>query len=326
MKILSKGGRFALVMHSISIPFSFYQLDSTFNTLSVQFTSATGVLKTVTITFTEGNYTATSILTELSTKLTVSAQTSSGTYVGYTPLFAFSYNNSTGFSTLILKFGYRIDLYFSGNTTLGSFFGMTTDQILSTVNSPVSTSIVVCNPVYLLYLRSSNLVQFNNREYITTSDSISSIIYRIPVMTQSQTYIHHISNSDPFFISNDNINSINFQLTTNLNSTTSLNLQGLPFQFKLSLIEYLFPAYIPLQQLSQISSPKDTEVDVNKLKDEYIASVQELRDYKKKIEENLTKYKNRIADPGTVLKEANVEKSTKNEKKNSQKIDVTRYE
>ena len=321
MKLLSKGGRFALVMHSISIPFSFYQLDSTFNTLSVRFTSATGVLKTVTITFTQGNYTATSILTELSTQLTASAQTTSGTYVGYTPLFAFSYSNSTGFSTLIMKFGYRIDLYFSGNTTLGSFFGMTTDQILSTVNSPVSTSIVVCNPVYLLYLRSSNLVQFNNREYITSSDTISSIIYRIPVMTQSQTYIHHISNSDPFFISNDNINSINFQLTTNLNSTTSLNLQGLSFQFKLSIIEYMFPEYPALQQLSQVVTPV-AQLDVNKLKDEYLASVLELRDYKRKIEDNLTKYKNQIKEPGRKTEINWVENPTKNENKNNKKIDV----
>lgn len=295
MKLLSKGGRFALVMHSISIPFSFYQLDSTFNTLSVRVADATGDLKTGTITFTQGNYTATSILTELSTQLTTFAQASSGAYTGYTPLFAFSYNASSGFSTLILKFGYQIDLYFSTNTTLGSFFGMTTDQILSTVNSPISTSIVVCNPVYLLYLRSSNLVQFNNREYITSSDTISSIIYRIPVMTQAQTYIHHISNSDPFFISNDNINSINFQLTTNLNSTTSLNLQGLPFQFKLSLIEYMFPEYPPLQQLSSVPSQNSmSEVDVNKLKDEYIASVQELRDVRKTLEENLNKYKTKL--------------------------------
>ena len=310
IKLISQRGRFALVMHSISIPFSFYQLDSTFNTLSVRVSDGTN-LKTGTITLAEGNYTATTILNELSDKLTTFAKTSSAPYVGYTPLFAFSYNVSTGFSTLIMKTGNPINLYFSTNTTLGQFFGMTTDQILSTVSTPISNTIVVCNPVYLLYLRSSNLVQFNNREYITSSDTISSIVYRIPVMTQSQTYIHHISNSDPFFISNDNINSINFQLTTNLNSTTSLNLQGLSFQFKFSIIEYLFPDFTPLKQFSQIA-PTPTE-DINKLKDEYIANIQELRDYKKKVEENMNKYKELLETkvPGTnPKKNENLKKDT----------------
>jgi len=294
LRLLSKGGRFALVMHSISIPFSFYQLDSTFNTLSIRVADATGDLKTGTITFTEGNYTATSILTELSTKLTTFAQTSSGAYTGYTPLFAFSYNANSGFSTLILKFGYQIDLYFSTNTTLGSFFGMTTDQILSTVSSPVSTSIVVCNPVYLLYLRSNNLTQFNNREYITSSDTVSSIIYRIPVMTQSQTYIHHISNSDPFFISNDNINSFSFQLTTNLN-LNSINLQGLSFQFKFSIIEYAVPKYEPLQLFN--SSPKIEDLEPGAvLETERLKNISELKSLKETLKLLVSREKNSLED------------------------------
>lgn len=297
LNLVSKRGRFALVMHSITVPFSFYQLDTTMNTLSVRVSDGTN-LKTGTITLTTGNYTATTVLTELSNKLTSFAQASSGSYVGYTPLFAFSYSQSTGLSTLIMKFGNPINLYFSTNTTLGQFFGFTTDQILSLASTPVSTSIVVTNPVYLLYLRSNNLVQFNNKEFIVSKDTTSSIIYRIPVMTQVQTYIHHISNSDPFFISNNSIDTINFYLTTNL-SITDLNLQGLPFQFKFSIIEYLFPEYEPLEQMVYKTSSPIAQDQVQKLKDEYTKALEDISRYKSKLLESTDKLKERIKSKET---------------------------
>ena len=302
LNLLSKRGRFALLMHSISIPFSFYQLDSSFNILSIIAYDATGNSKTVTISLTVGNYTATSILTELSTQLTTSLQTSSGSYVGYTPVFAFSYNVNNGLTTLLMKFGYQLTLSFSTNTTIGQFFGFTTNQTISSVLTVTSTSIVVTNPIYLLYLRSLNLVQFNNKEFIVNkNNTISTIIYRIPITTQTSTYIHYLSTTtDPFFISNTNITNFQFQLTNCLN-TTSLDLQGLNFQFKFSIVEYQVPFFEPLEQLSNLITPQgepEPNPELEKLKIEYDKNLEKLKKYKSRLEQSLEtiKKKNLLAE------------------------------
>lgn len=277
LTLLSKRGRFALVMHRITIPFSFNQLDTAINVLEVRIADSTGNTKTGNLTFTPGNYTAVSILTELQTQLTKFAVVPSGSYVGYTPTYDFQYTTSTGLTTLILKTGYIMELRFSKNTKLGGFFGMTTDQTISTSLFAVSSQIVCTNPVNVLYLRSSSLVQLNNREYIVEKDQISDVVYAVPIATQVGTYIHHVSNSDPFYVINNNISSFTFYLTNNLNYNP-ISLQNLPWSFKFSMIEYEMPAYEPLIQIISVSNitPK-TEID--ELKERYEKEIRRLEKY-----------------------------------------------
>jgi hypothetical protein len=90
ISLKSKTGRFMLVVHAVNIPFSYYQLSSEINTLECIFTDASGNPKTATISLGIGNYTTVSILAELSAKLISMAQTSSGSYVGYTPTLNFT--------------------------------------------------------------------------------------------------------------------------------------------------------------------------------------------------------------------------------------------
>jgi hypothetical protein len=70
----SKRGRFQIVVHECTVPFSFYQMSSDISTLQCVFTDTTGNPKTANITLTNGNYTTVSILSELSTKLIAMAQ------------------------------------------------------------------------------------------------------------------------------------------------------------------------------------------------------------------------------------------------------------
>jgi hypothetical protein len=262
-------------MHRITIPFSFNQLDTSINILEVRIADSTGNTKTGNLTFTPGNYTAVSILTELQTQLTKFAVISSGSYVGYTPTYNFQYSSSTGLTTLILNTGYVMELHFSKNTKLGGFFGMITDQTISTSLFAVSSQIVCTNPVNVLYLRSS-LVQLNNREYIVEKDQISDIVYSVPIATQVGTYIHHVSNSDPFYVINNNINSFTFYLTNNLNYNP-ISLQNLPWSFKFSMIEYEMPEYEPLIQI--ISVPKNEKSEIDELKDRYDKELKRLEKY-----------------------------------------------
>jgi hypothetical protein len=95
---------FKIVVHNAVIPFSFYQLGSDINTLSCTFVN-NGNSKTATITLTAGNYTTVSVLAELSSVLTTACQTSSGSYVGFTPTFNFTYSTTTCKSTLSMTAG-----------------------------------------------------------------------------------------------------------------------------------------------------------------------------------------------------------------------------
>jgi hypothetical protein len=278
LTLQAKRGRWALVMHSITIPFSFNQLDSTINVLQVRVADATGNTKTGNLTFTTGNYTALSILDELKTQLIKFCQISSGSYVGYTPVPAFTYNQNTGFTTLFLTSGYTMQFYFSLNTKLGGFFGFITDQTISAVLFATSTQIVCTNPVNVLYLRSGSLVQFNNREFIVQKDDVSDIIYRVPIGTQVGTYIHQLYTTDPFYVTNNNITSFNFYLTNNLNYN-DISLQNLPWSFKFSMIEYQMPMFDPLIPIVSMN-PIQSKKEIDELKNKYEKELEKLLKYK----------------------------------------------
>jgi hypothetical protein len=270
-------------------------MDSSINTLSVSVRDATGNIKNGNITLTPGNYNATSILTELSTQLTTFCQTSSGTYVGYTPVTFFSYNTNTGLTSLSLKFGYNITLNFSTNLSFGGFFGFTTNQTFNSSTTVTSSSIVVTNPIYCLFLRSPNLIQYNNKEFIVSgsSDIISNIIYRVPISTQTGTYIQYILNTDPFFISNTNISQFQFLLTNCINNT-AVDLQSLAFQFKFSVVEYEIPSYEPISQIAYQIVSTETIEDIEDMKDEHKKLLKKLERYKSILE------KNKIKEPGEI--------------------------
>jgi len=287
VNLISVGGMFQMRCHGITIPFSFYQMSSDINTLTCIFTDASGNTKTSTITLTAGNYTCSSILTELQTRLIATAAISSGSYVGLTLGCSFSYNSATGKSTLAITNAapVSVQINFASNLNAGLFFGFSTNQTVSLANPRTSTQVAVANPVSYLLLRCSNLKQFNNREFITSPDIFSDVIYRIPIVTNQGTWIQYLLPSEPVFIANNSITNYTFYLTTNLTSLP-IDLQGLYYSFQFTIEEVAHPKY---ESINAVRFTNQTTLGEDKDLQELIrqrdAEIERLKVYQKKLQE-----------------------------------------
>ena len=281
---------FYIDVHSANVPFSFYQLSTDIQTLQCIFTDTLGNPKTANITMTAGNYTTVSVLDELSTRLIAMAQVSSGAYVGLTPVLAFTYSTTTSKSTLVMTSpaNASIQMNFASNLNLGTFFGFDTNRTISSVLAVTSTKICVANPVNYLLIRSGNLKQMWNREFIVETDTFSDILYRVPVGTGVNTWLQHLADTDPVEISNNNINTINIYLTTNL-TYTPIDLQGISWAISFSVIERKKPTFVSVttKLLANLPTPESPQEDVTKLEEEYQKNLSRLERYKKRLEEKL---------------------------------------
>jgi hypothetical protein len=285
---------FYIDVHSANVPFSFYQLSTDIQTLQCVFTDTFGTPKTANIVMTAGNYTTVSVLDELSARLIAMAQISSGTYVGFTPVLAFTYSTTTSKSTLVMTgpANASIQMNFASNLNLGTFFGFDTNRTISSALSVTSSKICVANPVNYLLIRSGNLQQRWNREFIVESDTFSDILYRVPVGTGQNTWLQHLADTDPVEISNDNISSINIYLTTNL-TYSPIDLQGISWAISFSIIEKTKPTFIPVTSklLANLPSPDQPPVqpqeDVAKLEEDLQKNMTRLELYKKRLEDKL---------------------------------------
>ena len=281
---------FYIDVHSANVPFSFYQLSTDIQTLQCVFTDTLGNPKTANITMTAGNYTTVSVLDELSTRLIAMAQVSSGAYVGLTPVLAFTYSTTTSKSTLVMTSpaNASIQMNFASNLNLGTFFGFDTNRTISSVLAVTSTKICVANPVNYLLIRSGNLKQMWNREFIVETDTFSDILYRVPVGTGVNTWLQHLADTDPVEISNNNINSINIYLTTNL-TYTPIDLQGITWAISFSIIEKKKPTFVSVttKLLANLPTPEPPQEDVTKLEEEYQKNLSRLERYKTRLEEKL---------------------------------------
>jgi hypothetical protein len=283
---------FYMDVHSVNIPFSFYQLSTDIQTLQCIFTDTTGNPKTANVVLTSGNYTTISVLDELSARLIAMAQVSSGLYVGFTPVLSFVYSTTTSKSTMTMTgpANASIQMNFATNLNLGTFFGMDTNRTISSLTSAVSTKIAISNPVNYLLVRSGNLQQQYNKEFIVETDTYSDILYRVPVGTSVNTWLQHLADTDPVEISNNNISSVNIYLTTNL-TYTPVDLQGANWAISFSIIEKKKPNYVSITQnlLSNLPVPttspvQDNTEEIVKLEDEMAKNTAMLEKYLKRLE------------------------------------------
>lgn len=275
----AKNSVFYVMVHGITVPFSFYQLSSDINQLQVDISGEAGPF---TITLAPGNYTVISVLQQLSAKLTLLCQSLP---IPFTPIFNFQYSQTTGRMTLqstspALK---TFTLGFSTNITLGIFFGFTTDAIFSTATTATSTQIAVANPITQLFLRSPSFQQNNNREWLVEQDTFCDIIYRVPINTNAGTYIQVSVDGEEIPISNDSFSIINLYLTTNL-SYNPIDLQGLPFTVHYTIIEKVRPSFVPIgaDLLGNIAPPIDME-EMKRLQLEREDAIRRLEVYKEKL-------------------------------------------
>lgn len=295
INLKSKKGKFQILVHAVNIPFSYYQLSSEINTLSVTFINS-GQSKTSNITLAAGNYTTVSVLAELSAKLISEAQISSGAYVGYTPVLNFTYSQTTSKSTFVFTgpANAAIIMNFASNTNLGIFFGLSANSVIAQGTTVISSKVAVANPVNYLLIRSGNLQQIYNREYIVESDVFADILYRVPVGTQQNTWIQHHADGYPVFISNNFITSINIYLTTNL-TYNPIDLQGIGWAISFSIIEVEVPDYILLNDTMAASFPTILPTPIGEPGEEPPTPEEEA--LKKAYEEELAKlevYKNKL--------------------------------
>lgn len=252
---LSKYGQFIVSVSSISVPFSFYQLSATdgLNVLPVSLKNAFDPNPFVTsITLQTGNYTPYTLITQLNSRLIEKCQTPAGGFTPFTPTFNSTYNPTTGHITFVLTapVGSEIRLLFSLTASariLSGFFGMDgTDIVMTPLATPSSVRPCLLNPVNYLFLRSS-LKQYRNREWTIKPDDVSDIIYRVPIGTNQGTWIQYDQPSEPVYIVDSSISSINFYLTSNL-SYTGINLQGLAWSFAFSISEVVRVDYVPITE------------------------------------------------------------------------------
>jgi len=292
---MATDSQYIVSVTSVSVPFSFYQLSSTdnLNQLPVYLKNNLDVAgRFTTLTLQQGNYTPYTLLTQLNSKLVEACQQIgiSG-FTPFTPVFASTYNPTTGFITFSVTgpVGCEIVLRFSLTATtqqLSGFFGVHgVDVTMTPTTTQSSTKPCVLNPVNYLYLRSS-LKQFRNREWVVKTDDVSDILHRIPIATAQGTYIQYDQPSEPVYIIDNSIDTINFYLTTNL-TYEAINLQGIDWSFSFTISEVVRPRYTPItQQIVYNSFAPATDPT---------AELADLEAQKAKELERLKRYRDRLA-------------------------------
>lgn len=245
----AKNSYFSVRCNGLTVPFSFHQLSSDINTVQVQFRDSSLNTKTTTISLQSGNYNCINVLEELKAKLVAECQISSPPFVGFIPSLTFSYSSTTNKSTFSLSgnSNIRIIIYFSQNTLLGKFFGFDTDLTITPSSSQTSLKTSIANPVHSIYLRSGNLKQLYNREWIVEKGVYSDVLYISPIFTQQNTYIQSNHQGDECILSDENIQDINLYISTNLNYNP-IELNGLDFSCNLTISEVILNDYIPIEQ------------------------------------------------------------------------------
>jgi len=293
INLLAKKGMFQIIFNSVQIPFTFYQMNNLNNLNVIYCTFYRGKSGDIpvnhSITLNQGNYTPYTLMTELTNELYNFATLGPG----FDPSLAFitSYNPSTGYMSIQLngatvQANAYIQLNFTDSRTNQNtplFFGYTTTSNFIIAPAPFPcTSIQPCilNPINYLLVRSS-LKQFRNREFIVLPDDVSDIVYKIPILTPQSSWINYFQISEPIYIIDNTIQTINFYLTNNL-TYTAINLQNIPWSFSFTIREVIRPDWDALTPTITILPPPE-QIDVDALLKEKEEQLNKLELYKKKL-------------------------------------------
>ncbi len=306
----AKNSHFTATIHGATIPFSFYQLSSDIAILNVSIDQGSAIYNGI-ITLTVGNYSTTTILQELNTKLTALCVGNISPCTSFTPNFLFQYNTTTSKSTLTLVSSSPVSpasiitLVFSANLSLGLFFGFTGNAVFSVGSSATGSQPAVANPVNYLLIRSPSLRQFKNREWLVEKDVFSDILYHVPIQTNTNTYINWYGDSHPVVLVNDTLSLLNFYLTTNL-SYNPIDLQNLSWSFRLTIAEVLQPNYESLYSTAFINQNFGTPGETDATEQERLQLEAEKADALKRLE----RYKKRLDAKKLLSKIAPPEQNT----------------
>ena len=280
----AKNSYFSVRCNNLTVPFSFHQLSPDIASIQVQFRDNSLNTKTSTINLQSGNYNCINVLDELKAKIITSCQISEGLYVGFNPTLSFSYSSTTNRSTYTftsINANQRIIVLFSSNILLGKFFGFNINLTLNPGISVTSPNICIANPVNTIYLRSGNLKQNNNREWLVEPDSYSDILYVSPIFSQANTYIQANHQGDECILSDNDIKEINLYISTNLNYNP-IQLNGLDFSCSITISEVILESFTPISDSTMISLPlvnqegqvnQEEDLKLEKERDDLLAKI-----------------------------------------------------
>jgi len=294
VSLLAKRGQFQVIFNNVQIPFTFYQMssDASLNVINITVSYPGDTPWMSSITLTQGNYTPYTLLAELSNQLVAKCGGAPSGHTSFQASFNFNYTPGTGYMSFQMTSpaftSVTLNFSTSPNKNTAGFFGINTvtptDIVISTLGAPsYSTQPCVLNPVNYLLIRSS-LRQFRNREWVVIPDDVSDIMYKIPILTNQSTWINFFQASEPVYIIDNNIQTINFYLTTNL-SYNPINLQQIPWSFSFTIREVLKPDYQPLNNYHALLPPvlEDTDKTLEELIKEKQKNLDKLNMYRKKL-------------------------------------------
>jgi len=314
LNLLARKGMFQIIFNSAQIPFTFYQLNNINNLNIINITTQFGSASPVSgqLTLNQGNYTPYTLITEIQNQI----YNFCFVYGGFKPTFGTSYDTSKGYLQFSLTGAspapsgggtVTITLHFetSPNILTGGFFGISTTAptaltFSATFNASgvITSSVIgsstqpcVLNPINYLLIRSS-LKQYRNREFITLPDDTSDIVYKVPITTVQSSWINFYQTSEPLYIIDNSIQSINFYLTNNL-TYTPINLQNIPWAFSFTIREVVRPDYesiltTTIGNLSRFPLER-IEEERRILEEQKEKELQRLVLYKQKLEKNKIK-------------------------------------
>lgn len=215
--------RFRMKVIKASIPYTFNQLNSNFNT--VGYTLTRGMVSTSgIITIPPGNYSINTLLTQLDTLLTNEIETAiPGWYVLNSQYLSFSYDRNTMLATFAVYDTVPIflSLLFGSNLTLGRFFGCNQTKSFTENTSVTSDFPVNVSPARSIFVKSDTFQQSSNYEAITSVCRPSNILAEITINCQPTYYIQYEDfNSNGFrYITNQNFKELHIYLTDTQSDT-----------------------------------------------------------------------------------------------------------
>jgi hypothetical protein len=293
--------RFRVSTPMIELPYSFSQLNLNNNKLPYSWYTATHGNFTSSITFDEGNYNITQLLSAFVSLIVkdinlnvvlvpiLASSNISATYSATTGTTSFFITGLAFQATIALNFanpvGYvlGIMLGFNQNTikAFGSYTGgpVVPSLILESPNK------VMVNPITSVYIRSETLKFESNYEAIVTNVAgsksnfqNSDVLSKIPVTVLPNAIIY-FRTKESSIITNKELSELNLYISDNLSPTYSLDMQGLNYGIMVLFEEITFP------QLNQYKDKLEYTVEMpRKLLEERSQLIDDLKKQKEQLE------------------------------------------
>jgi hypothetical protein len=229
---------------SVEIPYSWFQVTSSNNTLQFYYTVNGGAPTLYSTTIDVGNYTVTSLIANYSLKIesVLPAHTWSHnlSYNADTNKITFGIKTASAYTSIVLAINFPANNFLArmfgclGSTSIVYGYASSTYQ---NVNASTNCNV---NPVSSIYIRSSNLRQVRNQENMVAGYKAdpSDILCKLQVYTPPKSYIFYNGELGlTAKIVNPVIDKIDLYLSDNY--SFALDMNNNDWTFRITFIEYM---------------------------------------------------------------------------------------